>query len=58
MEQLRNFILVEDSGQDLIEYALLIAFLALGVVATMHGMMNNFASVFSSIGSLISSTTT
>jgi pilus assembly protein Flp/PilA len=48
----------DESGQDLIEYALVAALIAFGSVATMTTLAGNISSAFSKIGSkLISSTT-
>ena len=47
---LRAF-LKEDSGQDLIEYALIAALIALGAIVAMGGLSNQIASEFNTIGS-------
>jgi pilus assembly protein Flp/PilA len=44
-----NF-LVDESGQDLIEYALIAALVALGAVAAMRSLSNNVGKTFNSIG--------
>lgn len=51
---LRNF-LREESGQDLIEYALVAAILALAAVAGMSTLASNISNAFSAVGSKLSS---
>ena len=46
-----------ESGQDLIEYALLCALIALGAVASIGTVANYVNSAFSKIGSSLSSAT-
>lgn len=41
----------EDNGQDLIEYALIAAFIALGAIAAMGSLSNKIGSEFNKIGS-------
>lgn len=43
----------EESGQDLIEYALILAFLAIASVATMKGLAANLANFFGSLGTTL-----
>jgi len=43
MKQLLNNLINEDSGQDLIEYALVAALVGLGAVAAMKGLSNSMA---------------
>jgi pilus assembly protein Flp/PilA len=46
----------EESGQDLIEYALVAALIAFGAVVAMNTLANNISNAFSIIGSkLVSS---
>lgn len=40
----------EDSGQDLIEYALIASLVALSAIVAMKGLSNKISSEFSSIG--------
>jgi pilus assembly protein Flp/PilA len=40
----------EDSGQDLIEYALVAALVGLGAVAAMKGLNNSIANTFNGVG--------
>lgn len=45
----------EDSGQDLIEYALIIALIMLGAVASLNSLVVKIAGVFSYVGTVLSS---
>lgn len=53
-QALRNF-LREESGQDLIEYALVAAILALAAVAGMSTLASNISNAFAAVGSKLSS---
>jgi pilus assembly protein Flp/PilA len=55
MKKLLRDLLREDSGQDLIEYALVAAVLALAAVAGMTTLANNLSNAFSAVGSKLSS---
>ena len=54
-KQIMNNLLAEESGQDLIEYALVAALIGLGAVAAMGGLANTIKSAFNTIGSTLSS---
>ena len=54
MKQLVKNLINEDSGQDLIEYALVAALVGLGAVAAMKGLSNNIGNAVNSIGSTLS----
>ena len=54
LRALRN-LLQEESGQDLIEYALVAAVLALAAIAGMGSLANNISNAFSAVGSKLSS---
>jgi pilus assembly protein Flp/PilA len=43
--------LLDEKGQDLIEYALVVALIALGAVASMSGVANAIRNAFTKIGS-------
>jgi pilus assembly protein Flp/PilA len=43
--------MAEESGQDLIEYALIAALIALGAIAAMGSVSNSISSEFNSISS-------
>ena len=45
----------DESGQDLIEYALVAAFLGLGTVATMKGLATSLGTLFGSVGTTLTS---
>jgi pilus assembly protein Flp/PilA len=53
-KQILKNLLAEESGQDLIEYALVAALLGLGAVVAMKGLANNISNAFNSIGSTLS----
>ena len=50
MKQLLTNLINEDSGQDLIEYALVAALVGLGAVAAMRGLGNTVSNTFNTIG--------
>jgi pilus assembly protein Flp/PilA len=47
---LRSLALQEDEGQDLVEYALVIALVSIGAVAGLHTLAGKITGVFSTIG--------
>lgn len=53
-EAFRN-LLRDESGQDLIEYALVAAILGLAAVAGMSALASNISNAFSAVGSKLSS---
>jgi pilus assembly protein Flp/PilA len=50
-KQIMNNLINDESGQDLIEYALVAALVGLGAVASMKGIANSINSAFNSISS-------
>ena len=50
MKQLIMKFMKEESGQDLIEYALVAALVGLGSVAAMGGLANSIANTFNGVG--------
>ena len=50
MKQLLKKLATEDSGQDLIEYALVAALVGLGAVVAMKGLSNNVGKTFNGVG--------
>jgi len=52
VKRLRTF-LTEDSGQDLIEYALIAALIALGAITSMGSLSNYISNEFNTIGTSI-----
>lgn len=55
MKQILNNLIVEESGQDLIEYALVAALVGLGAVTSMKGLATSIGTAFSSISTSLSS---
>ena len=55
--QVKTFknLLHDESGQDLIEYALVAALIALGAITAMKGLANGISAAFSTISSDLSS---
>jgi len=53
-EALKN-LLRDDSGQDLIEYALVAALIGLGATTAMSGLATTIGTAFSSIGTRLTS---
>ena len=57
MKLLLKNLMTEDSGQDLIEYALVAALVGLGAVASITALKNSISNTFNSIGSQLASST-
>ena len=57
MKQLLKNLVTEDSGQDLIEYALVAALVGLGAVASITTLKNTIANTFNSVGSSLTNAT-
>ena len=57
MKQLFKQLMTEESGQDLIEYALVAALVGLGAVAAMQGLANNIGNTFNSVGNSLTNAT-
>jgi pilus assembly protein Flp/PilA len=55
MKQLLSNLMHDESGQDLIEYALVAALVGLGAVAAMKTLATNINSSFNSIGTTLTS---
>jgi pilus assembly protein Flp/PilA len=49
--------MTEDSGQDLIEYALVAALVGLGAVASITALKNSISNTFNSVGSQLTNAT-
>jgi pilus assembly protein Flp/PilA len=47
----KDALIREESGQDLIEYALVVAVIALGAAATMNSLATSFSTALSKVGS-------
>ncbi len=52
-----HFFLADESGQDLIEYALVAALIGLGAVASLTTLRNAITTAFNSIGTSITNAT-
>ena len=53
MKHLLTKLVAEDSGQDLIEYALVAALVGLGAVASMRGLATSISNTFGGIGTAL-----
>lgn len=53
MKQLLKKFVADESGQDLIEYALVAALVGLGSVAAMNGLAGSIANTFNGIGNAL-----
>jgi pilus assembly protein Flp/PilA len=54
MKQLLKNLATEDSGQDLIEYALVAALVGLGAVASITALKNSISNTFNGIATALS----
>jgi pilus assembly protein Flp/PilA len=50
-------LVVEESGQDLIEYALVAALVGLGAVVAMKGLSNSVKNTFNTVGTSLTNST-
>lgn len=57
MKDLSKKLISEESGQDLIEYALVAALIGLGAVAALKGVTNSVGNVFNSLGNTFTTAT-
>jgi pilus assembly protein Flp/PilA len=57
MQVLKDALVRDESGQDLVEYALVIALIALGATASMSALATSFSTAFSKVGSKLSTYT-
>lgn len=55
LKELMIRLVKEDSGQDLIEYALIAALIALGATAAMTGLANKIGAAFTNVGNTLTS---
>ena len=53
MKQILKNLMTEESGQDLIEYALVAALVGLGSVAAMSTLANSISTTFNGVGSAV-----
>ena len=54
-KQLLNDLVTDESGQDLIEYALVAALIGLGAVASMNSLSTQVAGAFNTVGNTLTS---
>jgi pilus assembly protein Flp/PilA len=54
VKQLVKGLMTDESGQDLIEYALVAALVGLGSVAAMNGIATSIANTFNGVGNALS----
>ncbi len=57
MQVLKTSILEDESGQDLVEYALVVGIISLGATATMPTVANAIAQLFNELATAINSVT-
>ena len=57
MTQLLKNLMTEESGQDLIEYALVAALVGLGAITAMKGLSNSIGNAFNTVGTQLTSNT-
>ena len=57
MQVLKDAMLRDESGQDLVEYALVVALIALGATASMTSLATSFSTAFSKVGSKLATYT-
>jgi pilus assembly protein Flp/PilA len=55
MKQLLQNLMADESGQDLIEYALVAALVGLGSVASMSTLAGSISNAFNSVGNTLNS---
>ncbi len=55
--QALKFVLRDESGQDMVEYALVMGLVAMGAVATMQGLATSIGTALTSIGSHVTTAT-
>jgi pilus assembly protein Flp/PilA len=53
LKQLVKNLIAEDSGQDLVEYALIAVLVGLGTVATMKSLATSVGTVFGAVGTTL-----
>ena len=57
MKQMLKNLISEESGQDLIEYALVAALVGLGSVAAMSSLANSISTTFNGVGNAVTNAT-
>jgi Flp pilus assembly pilin Flp len=57
LQAMKDAIIHDESGQDLVEYALVVSLIALGATASMSSLATSFSTAFSKVGSKLSTYT-
>jgi pilus assembly protein Flp/PilA len=57
LQVLKDALIRDESGQDLIEYALVVSLIALGATASMSAVATNISTAFSKVGSKLATYT-
>jgi pilus assembly protein Flp/PilA len=57
LQVVKDALLREESGQDLVEYALVVSLIALGATASMSSLATSFSTAFSKVGTKLSTYT-
>ena len=57
MQVLKDALVLDESGQDLVEYALVVSLIALGATASMTALATSFSTAFSKVGSKLATYT-
>jgi len=57
MQVLKDALIRDERGQDLVEYALVVSLIALGATASMSTLANSLSTAFSKVGSKLSTYT-
>ncbi|SNS47135.1 pilus assembly protein Flp/PilA [Granulicella rosea] len=55
LKQIVNNLIVDESGQDLIEYALVAALVGLGALVSMRSLANTISNAFNTVGNNLTS---
>lgn len=55
MKQILSALVSDESGQDLVEYALVVALISLGSIATMKTLANSISDMFGTVGTSLNS---
>ena len=57
MQVLKDALMRDESGQDLVEYALVVSLIALGATASMSSLATSLSTAFSKVGSKLTTYT-
>jgi pilus assembly protein Flp/PilA len=58
MQSVKHALVHDERGQDLVEYALVVALIALGATLSMKSLANSISNAFSSVGAKLAGYTT